>query len=885
MTTAQSSDQLSTLKRAYLAIEKMEARLKAAEESNREPIAIIGVGCRFPGDANDPQAFWRLLHDGIDTITDVPASRWDVESYYSPDENIPGKMSTRQGGFLSNIDLFDPQFFGIAPREAISMDPQQRLLLEVAWEALENAGQAPDKLSGSRTGVFIGIINNDYRQLELQVSGLQDIDSYYSSGIAPSMASGRLSYVLGLQGPSISVDTACSSSLVSVHLACQSLRSRESNMALAGGVNLILTPELSVAFSKYQMLARDGRCKTFDASADGFGRGEGCGLIILKRLSDAVANGDNILALILGTAVNQDGPSSGLTAPNGPAQESVIRDALVNAGLKPSDITYIEAHGTGTSLGDPIELQALGSVFRGRNVDQPLIVGSVKTNVGHLEGSAGIAGLIKTALSLQNRTIPAHLHFSEPNPLIPWAELPIMIPAKTTSWPTDAPLAAGVSAFGFSGTNAHIILGAAPQSERKDARIERSGYILKLSTKSENNLKELAEHFNQHLATVTDADLADVCFSANVGRADLSHRFVITASSKEDMLKGLSDFVSPHDTKTHADGISVGLIQGSDQPRIGFLFTGQGSQYPGMGKQLFETQPSFRQTVEKCAEILQPYLRRSLLDVLFTDDESSALIHETEYTQPALFVLEYALAELWRSWGIRPSIVMGHSIGEYVAACVAGIFSLEDGLKLVAARGRLMQALPAGGQMATIFTDQEHVMEALKPYAGQISIAAVNGPQHIVISGEGAAIQAVLANLANAGIKSRKLTVSHAFHSPLMEPILSDFEKIASEVTYSTPKIKIVSNVSGQLAMGTTLVQAAYWRDHVRQTVQFETSMKTMRSQGLKLFLEIGPNPVLLELGQRCLSENEEPLTWLPSLRRGRGDAQMMLQSLGEMYT
>ena len=880
----ESSSQLSPLKRAYLAIEKMEAKLKTMEHAAREPIAIIGVGCRFPGEANDTESFWKLLHNGVDAVIEVPADRWDIDAFYSPDEKAPGKMSTRQGGFLSKIDQFDPQFFGIAPREAISMDPQQRLLLEVAWEALENAGQAPDKLSGSRTGVFIGIINNDYRQLKLETSGITEIDSYYSSGIAQSMASGRLSYVLGLQGPSISVDTACSSSLVSVHLACQSLRSGESRMALAGGVNLILMPELSVAFSKYQMLSADGRCKTFDSRADGFGRGEGCGLIVLKRLSDALADGDNILALILGTAVNQDGPSSGLTAPNGPSQESVIREALANAGLKPSEITYVEAHGTGTSLGDPIEIQALGSVFGKRDTNQPLMVGSVKTNFGHLEGAAGIAGLIKAALALHHRTIPPHLHLQELNPLIPWAELPITIPTQPTPWPENSSLHAGVSAFGFSGTNAHIILGAAPEQTPVRKTVDQPKYVLKLSTKSENTLRELAQRYHQHLSMAHDEDMSDICFSANVGRANQSHRLSVVADSRKDALEKLTAFVSSSDIYTNTPGLTAGRVKSVDPPKIAFLFTGQGSQYISMGKQLYDRQSAFRQTVDKCAEILQPYLQHPLLDVLFINKSDPLLINETEYTQPALFVLEYALAELWRSWGIKPSVVMGHSVGEYVAACIASVFSLEDGLKLIAERGRLMQALPSGGQMAALFSDQQHVEEILSSYEGQVSIAAINGPQNIVISGEKSSVQAITGILADQGIKSQLLTVSHAFHSHLMEPMLSDFEKIAAGINYSTPKIKFISNVSGQLAMGNTVSHASYWRDHVRKSVQFETSMKTAQSQGIKLFLEVGPNPVLLEMGKRCLPDTKQDALWLPSLARNRNESQIMFQSLSEMY-
>ncbi len=877
------SDNLSTLKQAYLALEKMEAKVKSLEYASREPIAIVGIGCRFPGDVNSPETFWQFLQSGTDAVREVPADRWDINAYYDPDPATPGKMLTRHGSFLQGIDQFDPQFFGIAPREAASMDPQQRLLLEVAWEALENAGQAPDKLSGSRTGVFLGVVNSDYRQLVLDTQGISNIDSYYSSGVAQSVASGRLSYVLGLQGPSISIDTACSSSLVAVHLACQSLRNKEINMALAGGVNLILTPELSVAFSKYQMLSVDGRCKTFDARADGFGRGEGCGLITLKRLSDAITDGDHIHALILGSAVNQDGPSSGLTAPNGPAQESVIRDALENAALQPKDIAYIEAHGTGTSLGDPIEVQALGSVFNKREPAWPLLIGSVKTNFGHLEGAAGIAGLIKAALSVQHQSIPAHLHLEEPSPFIPWSDLAVKVPTDLTVWPAGAPLHAGVSAFGFSGTNAHIILGAAPQPTRQ--LVERQQPVmLKLSTKSETTLKDLAHRFADYLSTTSGVSLQDVSYSANVGRADLLHRLTLIAESKSQASDKLAAFAAAGNLEEKIPGVTAGQIQSIDQPKAAFLFTGQGSQYAGMGKQLYQTQPVFRKTVDQCAEILQPYLGNSLLDILFAEGEAATLINETGNAQPALFVLEYALAELWRSWGIQPSLVMGHSVGEYVAACIAGVFSLEDGLKLIAARGRLMQSLPSGGQMVAVFTNYERVLQTLEPYKNDVNIAALNGPNNVVISGFGSGVQSVIDDFAANGIKTRSLVVSHAFHSPAMEPILSEFEKVAAEIKYSAPKIKLVSNLTGRVAMGNIVTHAAYWRDHIRKTVQFEAGMKTAQSQGIGIYLEIGPDPVLLGMGQNCVTESSHKSLWLPSLRKNRDDWQTILQSLGEMY-
>lgn len=875
--------QLSPLKQAYLAVEKMQAKLEAMEQARREPIAIIGVGCRFPGSVNNLETYWQLLQAGVDAVGEVPADRWDIEAYYDPDPDAPGKMYTRRGAFLDQIDQFDPQFFGIAPREAVSMDPQQRLLLEVTWEALEHAGQAPDKLTGSRTGVFIGINNTDYRQLQLETSGITQIDTYYSSGVAMSIASGRLSYVLGLQGPSISVDTACSSSLVAVHLACQSLLSGECRMALAGGVNLILTPELYVAFSKYQMLSADGHCKAFDAQADGFSRGEGCGIIVLKRLSDALTDGDNVLAVIKGSAVNQDGASSGLTAPNGPSQENVIRDALTKAGLKPAEVAYVEAHGTGTSLGDPIEVQALGAALgEGRSPDRPLAIGSVKTNIGHLEAAAGIAGLIKVVLMLQHQQIPPHLHLQELSPFIPWQNLTITVPTQLIPWPKETALIAGVSSFGFSGTNTHIILAAAPTlvATQKETVQERPVHLLNLSAKGEQALTDLAGRFYDYLTAHPETPLADLCFTANVGRAHLNQRLAIVSSSTEEMHKKLGQFMQDQ----RPPGVISGAVKNTDRPKIAFLFTGQGSQYVNMGRQLYQTQPAFRQTLDRCNKILQSHLDVSLLSILYPvlyPVDTKSIIDETAYTQPALFALEYALAELWRSWGVEPTAVMGHSVGEYVAACLAGVFSLEDGLKLIAERGRLMQALPSGGTMVAVFASEAQVAAAIKPYAAKVAMAAVNGPENIVISGEETVIQIILQTLESEGIKARRLTVSHAFHSPLMEPMLDAFERVAAEVTYAAPRIKLVSNVTGQLAMGATVTQPAYWRRHVRETVQFAAAMHTLQAQGVELFLEIGPNPVLVGMGQRCL---ENTGLWLPSLRSGKEDWPQLLQSLAELY-
>ncbi len=900
-TGATSTNDLSPTKRALLALKEMQAKLRAMEEAKREPIAVVGMGCRLPGGAVSPDAYWDLLVNQKDAVTEVPSDRWDVDAYYDPDPDTPGKIYSRYGSFVDEVDRFDPSFFSISPREALTMDPQQRLLMEVSWEALEHANQVPEQLFNSSTGVFVGICTNDYTKVAMGSDSSQGdtIDAYFATGNSHSVASGRLSYTFGFTGPSLAVDTACSSSLVSVHLACQSLRQQECNLALAAGVNVLLSPQTTMTFSRAKMMAPDGRCKTFDAAANGYVRGEGCGVVVLKRLSDAQKDGDTILAVIRGSAVNQDGPSGGLTVPNGPSQEKVLRQALQDAALNPGDVDYIEAHGTGTSLGDPIEVEALGAVFGpNHSADSPLHLGSVKTNIGHLEGAAGIAGLMKVVLALKNEVIPPHLHFREPNPYIGWDKLPVKVTTEATDWSrSESPRVAGVSSFGFSGTNAHVLLAEAPeipetletperpQGERLQGdrpQGERPQHVLTLSAKSADSLERLAKRYQDYLSGLSDPEssqqFANICSTANTCRSTFEHRLSLVASSATQAVEQLRTFVdAPNDSQ-----VMVGRAASVPAPGVAFLFTGQGSQYGGMGQDLYEGQPTFRQALDECDRILQPLLGVSLLDLLF-DPAQADTLNQTRYTQPALFALEYSLAQLWQAWGVQPTAVMGHSVGEYVAACIAGVFSLEDGLKLIAERGRLMQSLPAGGGMVSILAPEATVRDYLTPYAGKVEIAAVNGPTSIVISGPDSMLSTITEKLEQAGLKFKPLVVSHAFHSALMEPMLAEFKQVAQSLQYQSPRLKLVSNLTGKLA-GAEVATADYWCRHIRQPVLFAQGMQTLGKLGDLTFLEVGPRPILLGMGRQCLPAVETQ-RWLPSLRPAPLSGwQVLLTSLGQLY-
>jgi acyl transferase domain-containing protein/SAM-dependent methyltransferase len=864
-------EKTSPVKQALAEIRRLRAKLAEAESSRREPIAIVGMGMRFPGDVRDAESYAELLWSGRDAVTEIPPQRWSLDALYANDPDQPGKMTTRHGAFLADVDQFDAEFFGISPREAASMDPQQRLVLEVGWEALENSGRSPVGLGGTSVGVYLGIANGDYGRALFAHPEM--IDAYFSTGNAFSVAAGRLSYHLGLQGPSLAIDTACSSSLVAVHLACQALRLGECDLALAGGVNLILTPEMNINFSKARMMAADGRCKTFDAAADGYVRGEGCALIVLRRLTDALADGDQVLAVIKGSALNQDGRSGGLTAPNGPAQEAVIRAALANAGIEASAVSYVETHGTGTPLGDPIEAGALGAVFKDQR-DEPLLIGSVKTNLGHLEAAAGMAGLIKVVQSLRRQAIPRNLHFHQGNPLIEWDALNLAVPTQALPWtPIAGRRIAGVSSFGFSGTNAHVLVEEAPPPPAPAAAaVGRPLHILALSARDPGTLRDLAGRYADRLAD--ESPLADICFSSNVGRSHFNHRAAVVGVSAADMRDAL---VALRDQKSHA-GLGVGVGEETSRPRVAFLFTGQGCQYAGMGRALYATSPVFTQALDECASGFAPHLDRDLLGLMFSD----AAINEARYAHATIFSLQVALTRLWRSWGIEPIAVLGHSLGEYAAAHAAGVLSLSDAIRLVAERGRLTQELPAGGAMAAVLARHDVVEAELARSEGALEVAAWNGPENVVVAGQSAAIESAIARLEADGFEAKRLRVSYAGHSRFVAPALPALAEILKTAEFKPARLTLLSNVSGKIAGPDEMSRPDYWTKQIREPVRFAQAMETLAGMGATHFVEIGPHPVLLGMGADCIPGSAP--AWLPSLRRDRDDWGDLLESLQRLY-
>ncbi|MCP4699362.1 MAG: amino acid adenylation domain-containing protein [Gammaproteobacteria bacterium] len=863
----------------------------------RSDVAIIGMSGRFPG-AGDIDVFWRNLCEGVESI-----------SFFSDEEteqNDPMLLNNpnyiKAGAVLSNIKGFDASFFGISPKEAATMDPQHRLFLECAWEAFEHAGYNPETYSGT-VGVYGGasistyLINNVSQNLGYSANRpLIEADMLQFQvklGNDGNYLPTRVSYKLDLKGPSVNVQTACSTSLVAVHLACQSVLSGESHMALAGGVSIVVPDKGGYLYEESMIRSPDGHCRAFDAQAAGTLFGSGGGIVLLKRLDDALADGDHITAVIKGTAINNDGALKvGFTAPSLERQVDVIKEALAVAEVDAGTITYIEAHGTGTQLGDPIEIAALTQAFHQSSQEelshQYCAVGSVKTNIGHLDEAAGIAGLIKTALALKHKQIPPSLHFNQPNPQIDFENSPFYVKTEFSEWTTNGtPRRAGISSFGMGGTNSHIVLEEAPDNQHavamsfgksaNEQTVERPLHLLTLSAQNEPALQEMVKQYVDYLSFPTkhEANLADICFTANTGRKHFSHRLAVVAQTNEQLRAQLELFLN-----SGAGGQTIKAQAG----KVAFLFTGQGSQYVDMGRKLYETQPLFRERMAQCDLILQSYLEMPLLEILYGEakEDNNKLLSQTQYTQPALFAIEYALAKLWQSWGIEPTVVMGHSVGEYVAACIAGVFSLADGLKLVAERGRLIQALPQNGIMAAVQADETKLSSVIEPYRSQVSMAGLNAPQSVVLSGEREAVNQIVAQLQTEGIKCKLLEVSHAFHSPLMEPMLAEFEQVAQQVTYSEPKIKFISNVTGDLASH-EFTTADYWVRHVRQPVRFATGMESLERQSANLFMEIGPKPILLGMGRQCLPEDEAVL-WLPGLCPKQDDWQQLLSGLRDLY-
>ncbi len=871
---ATAQDRNEVLRRALVELRSAKGRLEEIERARNEAIAVVGIGCRLPGGVHGPETYWGALLAGFSGVAVVPPDRWDVDAYYDADPDAPGKMVTRSAGLIEGVDQFDAALFGIPPREVAAMDPQHRIVLEVAWEALEHAGIAPDSLRSVRGGVFVGVTSSDYAHLAVAARSPGAIDAYAASGNAANFVSGRLSYLLGLVGPSMAIDTACSSSLVAVHLACQSLRSGESDLALAGGVNLLLSPETSVALSKARMLSPEGLCKTFDAAADGYVRGEGCGVIVLRRLSDALADGDDVLAVIRGSAVNQDGRSSGLTVPHGPSQEEVIAKALGVAGIAASEVGYVEAHGTGTPLGDPIELRALARALSTPGREHPLVVGSVKTNIGHLESAAGIAGLIKAILTVGRGVIPPHRNFTTPNPHVDFAALGLSVPCEVTPFP--APRVAGVSSFGVSGTNAHVVVAAPPLLDRPSADPPPPGsVVVKVSGRDESARAAVASRLGEHVAAHPEHPLTAVAWGANVGRADLASRAVVTARTHGELAEALSAVAEGR----RAANVSVGTAPASNRPRTLFVVPGQGSNAAGALAGLHGSDPVVTAVLDELALTLGPTSELPLRALLVADETSEEALALTEHAQPCLYALAVTLARFYAHHGIVPDVLLGHSVGAYAAAAIAGVMSLGEGARLVAERGRIMARLAPGGQMAAVFAAPEVVTASLGP---TVSLAAVNAPGQCVISGAGSEVEAVLARLAAAGITTRRLEVRHGFHSALVEPVLPELAAVLDTVALSPPHTMLFSDTTGERTTE-EVATPGYWLRHARETTNFLGALTALGTSGPPdVVIELGPGTTALSLSRQALGDAP---AYLASLKADRAPAEQLTRTLAEAWT
>ena len=869
-----NQDNLSANKRALLKIRELKLQLEE-QQNGSEPIAVVSMACRFPRTAHTPEKFWEQLLAKESFVSDIPSSRWDLQAFIDEDPDAPGRMYTQKGVYLESIDQMDPEFFGISPREAVWVDPQQRLLLEVAWEAIERAGWLPEKI-GDSTGVFIGWMHNDY-QNEASDSFL-NLNPYIATGAAGSFLSGRLAYYLGLNGPALAVDTACSSSLVALHLALLSLQKKECDQAVVGGVNVVCSPTTNILTCKLKALSPSGHSRAFDATADGYLRGEGCGVITLKRLSDAEADGDSIIGVIKGSAIGHNGFSSRLTAPNPKAQETVIKQAMERAGITATDVSYLEAHGTGTELGDPLEVQAAMAAYcRDRSEENPLLIGSVKTNIGHLEAAAGMAGLIKVLMSLEHDLIPGQLHFETPNPHIPWDTAPIEVLKDATAWPDAQKKMAGVSAFGMSGTNAHVIVEGYQPAAKADSQTEPAAEhstwprLITISGHSEEALFANIESAQTIFKNASAEDLEKLASASNVGRRHHDYRAAIVAQDVASATESLRQL-----GRSQSSDLSITGVR-NKKLKTAWHFTGQGSQYVSMARGLYDAEPVFRDCIEKCDSVLQDVRQESLKHILFAHPD---LIHDTFWTQPGLFAIQMGLAHLFDHWGIHPDYVFGHSVGQFAAACVAGAMSWDDGLRLIAERGRLISSLPRDGKMLAIFANAATVAELVEGVAG-VEVGAHN-VSHIVVSGESAGVDEVAERCSGRKIAAKILKTSHAFHSPLMDPILEEFASFADAIEFKPCHTPLICNVTGKMLEPSFQFDGKYWAKHIRAAVQYQAGLETALDLGCKLFVELGPKPVLTGMAKSLVSPGKQTL--LHCLDDKSNNLESMIKVLGALH-